>query len=184
MAECIAFTYPLVDLPISSTAICRSTDLSKNYAASASFLAPEPQTVEVPQNAGSVVLRTALTWLQGKLRRFDLPHGDSDELYGEVTQVTNGDTVRVQAQNRTTPVRSIGINTPNTVAPDEPIGCFGKVPSNYMKRMLADRLVRLEIPRIGNSEDAYGRTLADVYLDANDDGRYDYIYNEHLLELG
>jgi endonuclease YncB( thermonuclease family) len=142
MAECIAFTYPLVDLPISST------------------------------------------WLQGELRRFDLLHGGSDGLYGEVRQVTNGDTVRVQAQNRITPVRSIGINTPNTVAPDESIGCFGKVPSNYMKRMLAERLVRLEIPRIGDSEDAYGCTLADVYLDSNDDGRYEYIYNEHLIELG
>jgi hypothetical protein len=42
------------------TAICRRTDLSKNYAASASFLAPEPQTFEVPQSGGSVVLRTAL----------------------------------------------------------------------------------------------------------------------------
>jgi len=121
---------------------------------------------------------------QGELRQFDLPHGGSDELYGEVRQVTNGDTVRVQAQNRITPVRSIGINTPNTVAPDESIGCIGKVPSNYMKRMLAERLVRLEIPRIGDSEDAYGCTLADVYLDSNDDGRYEYIYNEHLIELG
>ena len=64
-----------------------------------------------------------------------------------MTQVTNGDTVRVQAQSRTTPVRSIGINAPNTVAPDGPIGCFGKVPTNYTKRVLADRLVRLEIPR-------------------------------------
>jgi hypothetical protein len=42
------------------TAICRRTDLSKHYAASASFMAPEPQTVGVPENAGSVVLRTAL----------------------------------------------------------------------------------------------------------------------------
>jgi endonuclease YncB( thermonuclease family) len=142
MAECIAFTYALVDLPISST------------------------------------------WLQGELRRSDLPRGGSDELYGEVTQVTNGDSVRIQAQSRTTSVRAIGINTPNTVAPDEPIGCFGKVPNNYIKRMLADRLVCLEIPRIGNSEDAYGHTLADVYLDANDDGRYEYIYNEYLIELG
>ena len=50
--------------------------------------------------------------------------------------------------------------------------------------MLADRLVRLEIPHIGNSEDAYGRTLAYVYLDANDVGRYEHLYNEHLIELG
>jgi endonuclease YncB( thermonuclease family) len=68
-----------------------------------------------------------------------------------------------------------------TVAPDEPIGCFGKQASNNTKKMLADRLVRQEIPRISNSEDAYGRTPAYVYLDANDNGHYEHLYNEHLL---
>jgi hypothetical protein len=38
--------------------------------------------------------------------------------------------------------------------------------------MLADRL---EIPLIGNSEDAYGRTPACVYLDANDNGHYEHL---------
>jgi hypothetical protein len=45
------------------TAICRRTDLSKIYAASASFLAPEPQTFEVPQSGGSIVLRIALGYV-------------------------------------------------------------------------------------------------------------------------
>jgi inner membrane protein len=46
------------------------------------------------------------------------------------------------------------------------------------------RLVRLEIPRIGDSEDAYGRTLAYVYIDTNKDGRYEHLYNEDLIQLG
>jgi endonuclease YncB( thermonuclease family) len=46
------------------------------------------------------------------------------------------------------------------------------------------RLVRLEIPRIGDSEDAYGRTLAYVWLDADVDGSYEHLFNEDLLELG
>jgi hypothetical protein len=79
--------------------------------------------------------------LQGELRRADLPHGEPDEPLGEVTQVTESDTFQVQAQGRTTPVRSIG--------------CFSKVTSNYTKRMPADLLVRLEILRIGNSEDTF-----------------------------
>ncbi|CAN5273551.1 hypothetical protein BH24ACT19_BH24ACT19_18480 [soil metagenome] len=33
-------------------------------------------------------------------------------------------------------------------------------------------------------EDAHGRTLAHVYLDANGDGRYEHAFNEDLLELG
>ena len=44
--------------------------------------------------------------------------------------------------------------------------------------------MRLDIPRIGDSEDAYGRTLAYVYLDTNNDGRYEHSFNEDLITLG
>ena len=110
--------------------------------------------------------------------------GGSDTLYGEVTKVTDGDTITVETQGRSTPVRLIGVDTPETVAPDQPIGCFGPRASEYTKRVLAGRLVRLEIPRVGDSEDAYGRTLAYVYLDTNDDGSYEHLFNEDLVELG
>jgi endonuclease YncB( thermonuclease family) len=110
--------------------------------------------------------------------------GGSDQLYGTVTQVTDGDTIEVETQGRTTPVRLIGVDTPETVDPEQPIGCFGPQASDYTKQALADRLVRLEIPRIGDSEDAYGRTLAYVYLDTDGDGAYEHSFNEDLVELG
>lgn len=123
--------------------------------------------------------------------------GGSDQLYGVVTKVTDGDTVTVETQGRSTPVRLIGIDTPETVAPDQPIGCFGPQASDYTKQVLYERqtdaegetvregrLVRLEIPRIGDSEDAYGRTLAYVYLDADGDGSYEHSFNEDLVEFG
>ena len=81
------------------------------------------------------------------------------------------------------PVRLIGVDTPETVAPDQPIGCYGEEASAYTKKTLTKRLVRLEIPRIGDSEDAYGRTLAYVYLDADQDGSYEHLFNEDLLTL-
>ena len=93
-------------------------------------------------------------------------NGD-DQLYGNVKQVTNGATIDVETQRRTTPVRLIGVDTPETVSPAEPVGCFGPQASDYTEQVLAYRLVRLEIPRIGDSEDAYGRTLAYVYLDTD-----------------
>src|SRR5687768_1492408 len=77
--------------------------------------------------------------------------GGSDQFYGEVTRVTDGDTITVETQGRSTPVRLIGVDTPETVAPDQPIGCYGKEASAYTKKVLAERLVRLEIPRIGDS---------------------------------
>lgn len=110
--------------------------------------------------------------------------GGADTLYGRVTQVTDGDTIQVQSQSLTTPIRLIGVDTPETVAPDESIGCFGERASDHTRRALADKLVKLEIPRVGDSEDAYGRTLAYVWLDANGDGTYDHLYNEDLVQLG
>jgi membrane-bound metal-dependent hydrolase YbcI (DUF457 family)/endonuclease YncB( thermonuclease family) len=123
--------------------------------------------------------------------------GGADQLYGEVTRVTDGDTITVETQGRTTPVRLIGVDTPETVAPEQPIGCFGPQASDYTKQVLYERetdregktvregrLVRLEIPRLGDSEDAYGRTLSYIYLDTNDDGVYEHLFNEDLITLG
>jgi endonuclease YncB( thermonuclease family)/membrane-bound metal-dependent hydrolase YbcI (DUF457 family) len=110
--------------------------------------------------------------------------GGSDQLYGRVTNVTDGDTVTVEIQGRSTPVRLIGVDTPETVAPGQPIGCYGPEAAYYARRTLEKRLVRLEIPRIGDSEDAYGRTLAYLLLDTDGDGRYERLFNEDLIELG
>ncbi len=110
--------------------------------------------------------------------------GGDDSLYGKVIKTTDGDTVTVETQGRTTPVRLIGVDTPETVAPDQPIGCYGKQASGYTKKILEDRLVRLEIPRVGDSEDAYGRTLAYVYFDTDRDGEYQHLFNEDLITLG
>lgn len=90
--------------------------------------------------------------------------GGADQVYGRVTKVTDGDTISAEVYGQVQPVRLIGVDTPETVAPDQPVGCHDKEASAYTRRTLGDRLVRLEIPRIGDSEDAYGRTLADVYL--------------------
>ena len=68
--------------------------------------------------------------------------------------------------------------------PGEDPSALGKEASAYTKKVLTDRLVRLEIPRIGDSEDAYGRTLAYVYLDTDRDGSYEHLFNEDLITLG
>lgn len=81
-------------------------------------------------------------------------------------------------------MRLIGVDTPETLAPDLPIGCFGPRASDHTRRILLRRIVRLEIPRVGDSEDAYGRTLAYVYVDTNGDGSYEHLYNEDLITLG
>jgi endonuclease YncB( thermonuclease family) len=110
--------------------------------------------------------------------------GGAEQVYGKVTKVTDGDTVSVKVYGQVQPVRLIGVDTPETVAIGRPVGCYGKEASSYTKRELTERLIRLEIPRIGDSEDAYGRTLAYVYLDADKDGSYEHLFNEDLIVLG
>ena len=110
--------------------------------------------------------------------------GGADQVYGRVTKVTDGDTLSVEVYGRVQPVRLIGVDTPETVAPDQPVGCYGKEASAYTKKTLTKNLVRLEIPRIGDSEDAYGRTLAYVYLDPGGDGAYEHLFNEDLIVFG
>ena len=123
--------------------------------------------------------------------------GGADDVYGRVTETIDGDTVKVEVFNQTQPIRLIGVDTPETVAPDKPVGCYGKRASGYTKEILYERktndegkvtrqgrLVKLKIPRIGDSEDAYGRTLAYIYLDTNKDGSYEHLYNDDLIELG
>ena len=44
--------------------------------------------------------------------------------------------------------------------------------------------MKLEVPRIGDSEDAYGRTLAYAWIDQDGDGTYEHLFNEDLLRLG
>jgi len=110
--------------------------------------------------------------------------GGADQVYGKVTTVTDGDTISAEVYGQVQPVRLIGVDTPETVAPGQPIGCFGRKASAYTKEVLTDRLVKLEIPRIGDSEDAYGRILAYVYLDADGDGSYEHLFNEDLIKRG
>lgn len=90
--------------------------------------------------------------------------GGEDQLYAKVTEVIDGDTVRVEVHGQPETVRLIGVDAPETIAPNRPIGCFGREASEFTKQTLEDRLVLLTMPRVGNSEDAYGRTLAYVWL--------------------
>jgi micrococcal nuclease len=79
--------------------------------------------------------------------------------------VIDGDTIRVRldspSESRT--VRYIGVDTPETVAPDQPIQCFGKAASEFNRRLVAGRRVRLVLGRERN--DRYGRLLAYVRVE-------------------
>jgi micrococcal nuclease len=99
---------------------------------------------------------------------------------GRVVRVVDGDTVKIRLGDRrgTRTVRYIGVDTPESVKPGEPVQCFGKQASEFNRRMVAGRHVRLRVGR--ERTDRYGRLLAYVYVQGKD-RRF---VNEELVRAG
>lgn len=89
----------------------------------------------------------------------------------QVTRVVDGDTVEVSRSGTTLTVRLIGINTPETVAPDTPTQCFGPQATAFADARLLGRRVSLERDPTQAAVDRYGRTLAYVWLQTPDGPR-------------
>ena len=95
-----------------------------------------------------------------------------------IVSVVDGDTVDVDLGGRTERVRLLGIDTPETVDPDRPVGCFGPEASARTAALLPEGTeVRLE--RDVEGRDHYGRLLAYVFR-ADDDA----FVNEALVAEG
>ncbi len=77
----------------------------------------------------------------------------------KVTRVIDGDTIVVEGSIK---VRYIGVDTPETVDPRRPVGCFGKEASNFNKQLVEGKMVRLE--KDVSETDKFGRLLRYVYL--------------------
>jgi micrococcal nuclease len=97
---------------------------------------------------------------------------------GVVVHHIDGDTFDVRIDGRTERVRLIGVDTPETVAPNRPVQCYGPEASAFVASVLPEGTeVRLE--RDAVARDRYGRLLAYVYR-ADDD----LLVNLALVEHG
>lgn len=92
-----------------------------------------------------------------------------------IVRVIDGDTVEAIFRGTTIDIRLIGIDTPETVLPSEPIECYGPAASRFTAKRLDGRRVRLafDVERI----DRYGRTLAYIWLGGK-------LFNERLVRDG
>ncbi len=79
-----------------------------------------------------------------------------------VTRVVDGDTVEALIGGDVEDVRLIGVDTPETVKPGEPVQCFGPQASHFTHRLLEGRRVRLVFG--AERRDPYDRLLAYAYL--------------------
>lgn len=88
-----------------------------------------------------------------------VPPGDAAA--STVVEVVDGDTIKVD-DGRT--VRIIGIDAPETVAPGEPVECWGPEAAAFARQTLLDQEVTLVEDPTQDPVDRYGRTLAAVML--------------------
>ena len=93
-----------------------------------------------------------------------------------VTRVIDGDTAEMELDNGGEEgVRFIGVDTPESVAPGQPVECFGTKASRFTARLIEGERVEL---RFGaERRDRYDRLLAYVHVD-------DRFVNADLVRLG
>lgn len=103
-----------------------------------------------------------------------------DENRVKVLKVVDGDTIEVLINGEKKNIRFIGIDTPETVDPRRPVGCFGKEASDENKRLLEGKVVILE--KDISETDKYNRLLRYVYLPL-DDGTLLFV-NDYLVRQG
>lgn len=82
----------------------------------------------------------------------------------KVVEVTDGDTIQVDMNNRIEAVRFIGVDTPETVHPTKPKECFGEEASKETTGLLAGKSVYLIPDPQGSNRDKYDRLLRYVFL--------------------
>ena len=81
-----------------------------------------------------------------------------------VSDVVDGDTIKMFADGHEITVRMLGINTPEVLDPRKPVECYGPEASEEIKSLLAGKSVLLALNPNYERVDKYGRLLAYVRL--------------------
>ena len=84
-----------------------------------------------------------------------------------VTRVIDGDTIEVEMDGTLEPVRYIGIDTPETVAPGSPVEWMGPEATSANAALVEGAIVTLE-PDV-SERDGFGRLLRNVWVERDDE---------------
>lgn len=146
----LSFIASNLDIPVSYDSATKTVLIGENMTA----LQTMPQPAPAPQQPATLSAQTQY----------------------KVLRVIDGDTIEIDMNGKAEKVRLIGVNTPESVHPDESKNVpFGKVASDFTKAALEGKNIVLEYdvtPR-----DKYGRILAYVWIDGK-------MFNKILLENG
>ena len=116
---------------------------------------------ETPSQGTSGATTTATTAAVSPTPTMRLPFPDGTTP-ATVIRVIDGDTIEVEIEGETHKVRYIGIDTPETVDPRRPVGCFGEEASAANKALVEGLIVGLEGDV--SDTDRFGRLLRYVWL--------------------
>ena len=94
------------------------------------------------------------------------PDAGSPEGRAVVTQPIDGDTIEVRITDHIERVRLIGIDTPESVARDRPVECFG-IEAKHRLAALLPSGTQIRLERDIEARDRYGRLLAYVFRTAD-----------------
>lgn len=97
-----------------------------------------------------------------------------------LVRVVDGDTIIINQSNTEYYVRLIGINTPESVSPDESKNCEeGKIASDYLKSILKEGQV-LYLQKDVSNTDKYGRLLRYVWIELPESLTVEEVMNKSL----
>jgi micrococcal nuclease len=137
-------TWPILAVAALLFAACASTS---DTPGSSHTPTPTSTTASAAATAQSSPLETAL------------PGGLTEAL---VVRVVDGDTIHVEIAGQEFTVRYIGMDTPETVDPNRPVGCYGPEASAHNKELVQGKTVWLE--KDVSEADKYGRLVRFVWL--------------------
>jgi len=99
----------------------------------------------------------------------------------DVVRAVDGDTIVARLDSEPGmeyKIRLLGVNTPETVDPRKTVECFGKQASDFTKKTLSGKRVRLDADPKADERDKYNRLLRNVILEDGTD------YNALLVSEG
>lgn len=100
----------------------------------------------------------------------------------KVTSITDGDTIKVSIDGKTETIRFIGVDTPETKDPNQPVQCYGKEASSRMQHFVQSKSVALEADPTQDNRDKYNRLLRYVYLEDGTNVGLEMIKGGHAHE--
>jgi len=99
-----------------------------------------------------------------------------ERIKAKVTDVVDGDTIKVLYKGKEETVRMLLIDTPETHHPKLGVQPYGMQASNYTKNLLSGKTIEVE-PAVNEGRDKYGRLLAYLFINGQS-------VQEKILEQG